>query len=118
MCVCACIGGKRERATMNKQYVALPDPTWERTNSGGLFRSVTSSMPGKFHFNLLIFGCLVGGWGGGGGYGTRMSVKSNDGGGGAIQRGQLLCYKYHCCLCFFGIVWRFRILTWEGSFSM
>ncbi len=30
-----------------------------------------------------------------------MSVKSNDGGGGAIQRGQLLCYKYHCCLVFF-----------------
>ncbi len=22
--------------------------------------------------------------------------------GGANQRGQLLCYKYHCCLCFFG----------------
>ncbi len=22
-------------------------------------------------------------------------------GGGAIQRGQLLCYKYHCCLVFF-----------------
>ncbi len=31
-----------------------------------------------------------------------MSVKSNDGEGeGAIQRGQLLCYKYHCCLVFF-----------------
>ncbi len=30
-----------------------------------------------------------------------MSVKSNDGGGGAIQRGQLLCYKYHCCLVIF-----------------
>ncbi len=31
-----------------------------------------------------------------------MSVKSNDGGGGAaIQRGQLLCYKCHCCLVFF-----------------
>ncbi len=30
-----------------------------------------------------------------------MSVKSNDGGGGAIQRGQLLYYKYHCCLVFF-----------------
>ncbi len=106
MCVRACIGGKRERATMNKQYVALLNPTWERTNSGGLFRSVTSSMLGKFHFNLLIFGCPDGGGGGGGG------------GGEAIQRGQLLCYKYHCCLCFFGIVWRFRILTWEGSFSM
>ncbi len=25
--VCACICGKRERATMNKQYVAFPDPT-------------------------------------------------------------------------------------------
>ncbi len=49
---------------MDKQYVALPDPTWERTNSGGLFRSVKSSMPGKFHFNLLIFGCPVGGGGG------------------------------------------------------
>ncbi len=31
-----------------------------------------------------------------------MSVKSNDGGGGgSIQRGQLLCYKCHCCLVFF-----------------
>ncbi len=35
-----------------------------------------------------------------------MSVKGNDGGGGGggwilIQRGQLLCYEYHCCLCFF-----------------
>ncbi len=48
---------------MDKQYVALPDPTWEGTNSGGLFRSVTSSMPGEFHFNLLIFGCPVGGGG-------------------------------------------------------
>ncbi len=37
-----------------------------------------------------------------GGYGTRMSVKSNDGGGGgSIQRGQLLCYKCHCCPVFF-----------------
>ncbi len=61
--VCACICGMRER-DMDKQYVALPDFTWERTNSGGLFRSVTSSMPGKFHFNLLIlliFVCPVGG---------------------------------------------------------
>ncbi len=48
---------------MDKQYVVLSDLTWERTNSGGLFRSVTSSMPGKFHFNLLVFGCPVGGWG-------------------------------------------------------
>ncbi len=48
---------------MDKQYVALPDPTWEGTNSGGLFRSVTSSMPGEFHFNLLIFVCPVGGGG-------------------------------------------------------
>ncbi len=38
--------------------------------------------------------------------------------GGAIQRGQLLCHKYHCYLCFFGIVWRLRIQTWEGSFSL
>ncbi len=49
---------------------------------GGLFRSVTSSMPGKFHFNLLVFGCPVGG----GGWGNSAR--------------QLLCYKYHCCLCF------------------
>ncbi len=46
---------------MDKQYVALPDPTWERMNSGWgggggggggvvLFRSVTSSMPGKSNF--------------------------------------------------------------------
>ncbi len=82
MCVCVRALVERERATMNKQYVALPDPTWERTNSGGLFRSVKSSMLGKFHFNLLIFGCPVGGGGGGGDYGTRMSVKSNDGEGG------------------------------------
>ncbi len=103
---------------MNKQYVALPDPTWERTTRGDLFQYVTPSMPGKFYFNLLIFGCPVGVGGGGGGLWHRMSVKSNDGGGGAIQQGQLLCYKYNCCLCFFGIVWSFRILIWEGSFSM
>ncbi len=65
VCVCVCVHLWNERATMDKQYVALPDPTWERTNSGGLFRSVTSSMLGKFHFNLLIFGCSVGGGGGG-----------------------------------------------------
>ncbi len=35
---------------MDKQYVSLPDTTWERTNSGGLFQSVTSSMPGKLNF--------------------------------------------------------------------
>ncbi len=57
MCVCVRALVERERATMNKQYVALPDPTWEGTKSVGLFRSVTSSMPGKFHFNLLIFEC-------------------------------------------------------------
>ncbi len=68
VCVCVCALVERERATMNKQYVALPriQPGRERTR-GGLFRTVTSPMPGKFHFNLLIFGCPVGGGGGGGG---------------------------------------------------
>ncbi len=56
--------------------------------------------------------------GGRGGYGTRMSVKSNDGGGGA-QFSEASCYVTNVIvvLCFFGIVWRFRIL-WEGSFSL
>ncbi len=78
-----------------------------------------SSRLSRWKHKLLDFAFPARAWGGGGGGegegggvdGTRMSVKSNDGGGGAIQRGQLLCYKYHCCLCYFGIVWRFRILT-------
>ncbi len=45
--------------------------------------------------------------GGRGGYGTRMSVKSNDGGGGA-QFSEASCYVTNVIvvLCFFGIVWR------------
>ncbi len=39
LCVCVCVHFWNERATVDKQYVALPDPTWETTNSGGLFRS-------------------------------------------------------------------------------
>ncbi len=33
MCVyvCACVCGMREGATVDKQYAALPDPTWEGT---------------------------------------------------------------------------------------
>ncbi len=61
---------------MDKQYATLPDLTWERTNSGDLFRSVTSSMPGKFHFNLLII-IWVSSWcGGGGGGGGQFSEAS------------------------------------------
>ncbi len=37
LCVCVRALVERKRATMNKQYVALLDPTWERTNSGGSF---------------------------------------------------------------------------------
>ncbi len=47
--VCACICGKRERATMNKQYVASGSNLREN-ELGGLFRSVTSSMLGKLNF--------------------------------------------------------------------
>ncbi len=55
----------------------------------------------------------------GDGYGTRMSVKSNDGGGGG-QFSEASCYVTNIIVVcvFFGIVWRFRILTWEGSFSL
>ncbi len=44
---------------------------------------------------------------GGGGYGTRMSPvkRTGEGGGGQIQRSQLLCYNIIVFLCFFGIVW-------------
>ncbi len=49
---------------MNKQYVA-------RRERGGLVYA------GKLNFISTNLGV-----GGGGGYGTRMSVKSNDGGGG------------------------------------
>ncbi len=89
---------------MDKQYVALPDPTWERTNSGGLFRSVTSSMPGKFHFNSLIFGCPVGGLGEGG-YGTRMSVKSNDGGEGGQFSEASCCVTNIIVVCVFLVLY-------------
>ncbi len=39
VCVCMCVRAfvERERATMDKHYVALPDQTWERTNSGVFF---------------------------------------------------------------------------------
>ncbi len=67
---------------------------------GGLFRSVTSSMPGKFHFNLLVFGCPVGG-----------------GGGGQFSEAAVVL-QISLLSVFFGIVWRFRVLTWEGSLSM
>ncbi len=50
VCVCVCVHLWNERATVDKQYVAVPDTTWERTNSGGLFRSMTSSMPGMLNF--------------------------------------------------------------------
>ncbi len=40
-----------------------------------------------------------------------MSVKSNDGGGGGKSARPAV-------MVFYGIVWRFRILTWEGSFSL
>ncbi len=99
VCMCVCAFEEWQKATVDKQYVTLPDPTWERTNSGSLFRSMTSSMLDKSNFISTYW---------------YLGVQL---GGRAIQRGQLLCYKYHC-LCFFGIVWRFRILTWEGSFSL
>ncbi len=82
MCVCACIGGKRE-SNHEQTVCGISGSNLGENELGSLFRSVTSSMPGKFHFNLLIFGCPVGGGrGGGGGDGTRCQLKSNDGGGG------------------------------------
>ncbi len=55
----------------------------------------------EFHFNLMIFGCPV--WGRGGG-----------------QFSEASCYVTNIIVVcvFFGIVWRFRILTWKGSFSL
>ncbi len=97
--VCACICGKRERATMNEP--------------GCLFRSVTSSMPGKLNFisTYWYLGVQLGlGLGGG------LSVKSNDGGGGR----EASCYVTNIIVvCVFLVLYgRFRILTWEGSFSL
>ncbi len=62
-------------------------------------------------------GVMVQEWGRGG-YGTRMSVKSNDGGGGGNSARPAVMLQISLLSCvFLGIVWRFRIL-WEGSFSL
>ncbi len=66
MCVCVCVRACvhlwKERESNHEQTVCGTSGSNLGENElGGLFRSVTSSMPGKFHFNLLIFGCPVGG---------------------------------------------------------
>ncbi len=49
VCVCACICGKR--ASNHEQTVCGASGSNLRENElGGLFRSVTSSMPGKLNF--------------------------------------------------------------------
>ncbi len=77
--MCVCVHWKERESNHEQTVCGTSGSNLGENNSGGLFQSVTSSMPGKFHFNLLIFGCPVGVGGGGGGGG---GVGGGGGGGG------------------------------------
>ncbi len=125
VCVCVCVHLWKERESNHEQTVCGASGSNLRENElGGLFRSVTSSMPGKLNFisNYWYLGVQlwyknVSGDGGGGVMVQECQWKVMTGEGGQFSEASCYVTNIIVVLCFFGIVWRFRIL-WEGSFSL